>query len=478
MRANLSNISNKLTTMPALLFILAGAVFSICQHRQTIRLEAEDGQLHGTSVAADRPGFSGTGYVTGFVQEGASVVLTFKAESGIYDAKIRYSTPNGEKGYVLKINGSEISGMLPFTGNAFGTTSAGKIELVSGQNTVEIERGWGYFDVDCIELVPSEVNRALLKPPAVPSDPNASQGARNLLKSLIDSYGSHTKSGQYGADDSNLVLKVSGQSPSIFGDDFIDYSPSRVAFGSMPKDLTERAIERAKRGQIVTMSWHWNAPIDLINKKLKDANGNEVDASWYKSFYTNATTFDLKQALEDPASERYRLLLRDIDAIAIQLKKFADAGIPVLWRPLHEAEGGWFWWGAKGPKPFVQLWRLLFDRLTNVHHLHNLIWVFTVGSNPAWYPGDAYVDILGVDAYPGDHSDSLSNTWESLKSQFDGKKLLALSEFGGVPDIPRMRRFGVEWSYFVSWVGTIQPPGTPTKDLVRIYSDKSVHNKN
>jgi len=134
--------------------------------------------------------------------------------------------------------------------------------------------------------------------------------------------------------------------------------------------------------------------------------------------------------------------------------------------------------GRQGPKPFVQLWRLLFDRLTNVHHLHNLIWVFTVGSNPAWYPGDAYVDILGVDAYPGDHSDPLSNTWESLKSQFDGKKLLALSEFGGVPDIPRMRRFGVEWSYFVSWVGTIQPPGTPTKDLVRIYSDKSVHNKN
>ena len=98
----------------------------------------------------------------------------------------------------------------------------------------------------------------------------------------------------------------------------------------------------------------------------------------------------MQKALADPNSADYKLLLRDMDAIAVQLQKFSDAGVPVLWRPLHEAEGGWFWWGAKGPEPFKKLWRLMYDRFTNVHHLHNLIWVDCSGTNPDWYPGDAY----------------------------------------------------------------------------------------
>jgi mannan endo-1,4-beta-mannosidase len=225
------------------------------------------------------------------------------------------------------------------------------------------------------------------------------------------------------------------------------------------------------------MSWHWNAPTDLLDKMLKDDQGKDLDARWYKGFYTYATTFDLATAIDDPNSDNYKLLLRDIDAIAVQLQKLSDARVPVLWRPLHEAEGGWFWWGAKGPDAFVKLWRLMFDRLTKVHKLHNLIWVFTVGNNPQWYPGDAYVDVLGVDAYPSDHSDTLGSTWDSLKKLYDGKKVLALSEFGGVPDIPRMRKFGVEWAYFVSWPGEVQPPGTAKPALIRIYRDISVKNK-
>jgi mannan endo-1,4-beta-mannosidase len=87
------------------------------------------------------------------------------------------------------------------------------------------------------------------------------------------------------------------------------------------------------------------------------------------------------------------------------------------------------------------------------------------------------VDVLGVDAYPTDHSDALSSTWDTLKKQFDGRKVLAISEFGGVPDIPRMHRFGVEWAYFVSWPGEVQPPGTSKSTLIRIYRDKTVKNR-
>jgi len=277
--------------------------------------------------------------------------------------------------------------------------------------------------------------------------------------------------------DTSYIAKTSLRTPAIFGSDFMDYSPSRIAFNPAPKDRTEQVIKRAKQGQFVTMSWHWNAPTDLINETLKDAQGKDVDAKWYKGFYTYATKFDLAACIDDPNSDNYKLLVRDIDAIAVQLKKLSDAHVPVLWRPLHEAEGGWFWWGAKGPDAFVKLWRLMFNQLTTVHHLHNLVWVFTVGSNPQWYPGDAYVDVLGVDAYPPDHSDTLGSTWDSLKKQYDGKKLLALTEFGGVPDIPRMHKFGVEWAYFVSWPGEVQPPGTTKDNLIRIYRHSSVKNK-
>ena len=52
----------------------------------------------------------------------------------------------------------------------------------------------------------------------------------------------------------------------------------------------------------------------------------------------------------------------------------------------------------------------MFDRMTNHHTLHNLIWVFSFGTDPDWYPGDAYADIVGIDAYPKDNSDPLSET--------------------------------------------------------------------
>ena len=460
-----------------MLIALAIAVAPGAPQQKPIRLEAETGQLVGTTISSTRPGYSGKGYVTGFTKDGDKVALKFEASAGIYEALIRYSAPMGPKGYDLSVNGAKSSGMFAGTGETFATASAGKVELRQGANTVEIDKGWGYFDIDYVEFVPATISHALKKPPLKLADAHATANTRALFAKLIASYGSRTLSGQYDTGENDYITRTAERTPAIFGSDFMDYSPSRVAFNPAPKHGTEDAIERAKLGQIVTMSWHWNAPTDLINKKLKDSSGNEVDASWYKGFYTNATTFDLAAAIDAPASPKYKLLLRDIDAIADQLQKFSDAKIPILWRPLHEAEGGWFWWGAKGPEPFVKLWRLMFDELTVRRHLHNLIWVFTVGSNPEWYPGDAYVDVLGVDAYPTDHSDALSSTWDTLKKQFDGRKVLAISEFGGVPDIPRMHRFGVEWAYFVSWPGEVQPPGTSKSTLIRIYRDKTVKNR-
>ena len=466
---------------PFLLVLLcASSGLAVCAFAApaSIHLEAENALLSGATAQTGRAGFSGTGYVSGFTRDGDKIIWTVPAaRAGIYQARLRYSSPTGQKGTDLVVNGAKTSAMLGPSGEGFVSTSLGKIELRDGQNTVAIEKGWGYYDVDALDLVPSQVNGALPKPPATLVDPQATTQARALLSFLVAQYGRKTLSGQYEQSDTDFLRQTVQQTPAIRGGDLMDYSPSRLAHGSKPEGTSEKLIQAARDGQIITLSWHWNAPDQLRNASYTDASGKTIEAPWWRGFYSDATTFDLKAALADPQSNDYKLLLRDIDAIAVQLQKFSDARVPVLWRPLHEAEGTWFWWGASGPDSFKKLWRLMFERLTQKHGLHNLIWVYTAGNNPAWYPGDDVVDVVGADAYPSDASDPLSATWDDLSARFGGRKLLALTEFGHVPDVQKMRRFGVNWAYFVSWTGDLGPQPMPKEALARLYSAPSVLNQ-
>jgi hypothetical protein len=181
-------------------------------------------------------------------------------------------------------------------------------------------------------------------------------------------------------------------------------------------------------------------------------------------------------ALADKESADYQLLIRDIDAIAVQLQRLEDAQIPVLWRPLHEAEGGWFWWGAKGPEATKELWRILYDRITNVHHIDNLIWVWNSKSS-AWYPGDDVVDVVSIDSYPaqGDHG-ALSGAYDELVSLGQDKKLVALGEVGGIPDPDLLAAYQAHWSWFVTWSGSFVQDGTvnPRDLLTKIYNHEYV----
>lgn len=425
--------------------------------REIIQLNAAQAQLKGVQLQ--------DGAITGFDQEGDQATWTFKAKAGIYLTQLRYCSPHAEKGFELVLNGKKISGMFAKTGTESAFCPAGAVELQEGQNTLIAAKGWGYFELLSIALSPAPAPRPLRKPAAVPADPKATAKTRALLRQLIAGYGTQLLSGQYDESECALVRQRTGKTPAILGADLMDYSPSRRAQGANPKKATESWIAHAKAGQILTLSWHWNAPKDLLNT---------AEQPWYKGFYTKATTFDVARALANPKGEDYALLLRDIDAIAVELKKLAAAEIPVLWRPLHEAEGGWFWWGAKGPEVYKQLWQLMFQRLTQTHQLHNLLWVHNC-TKPAWYPGDAWVDVVGVDAYPSDPTDPLSATWEELISRFDGKKLLALTELGGVPDAVRLKRFGVRWAYFVSWTGYVAK--LAPDELKRLYSVPGVKNR-
>jgi hypothetical protein len=91
-------------------------------------------------------------------------------------------------------------------------------------------------------------------------------------------------------------------------------------------------------------------------------------------------------------------LHRDLAAIGELLGVLRDRRVPVLWRPLHEFSGDWFWWGKHGPEAFKALWALMYDTFTRRLGLDNLIWILGwAGQNidPAWYPGRDQVDVAG-----------------------------------------------------------------------------------
>ena len=106
-----------------------------------------------------------------------------------------------------------------------------------------------------------------------------------------------------------------------------------------------------------------------------------------------------------PGTETYTRWARQADVIAGFLTQLKDAHIPVLWRPYHEMNGDWFWWGKRGgPNGYAALYRQMYDRFVHVHHLDNLLWVWNANAPaphilpyPECYPGHEYVDVLATD---------------------------------------------------------------------------------
>ena len=442
-------------------FCFLATMASFC-HGQT--LEAEQGVLVGTQMATQRSGYSGTGYVTGFDGEGDKVTMTTNVISRVFIICTCVTQRHLVKSTILFMSIIRTSAVYSFRLLLFKRNLIGKVYLTKGSNTIAVVKEWGYFELDNIRLEasePSEINH-------IATDlvvPNSSGETIALYNFLSKTYGKVILSGQYGGEtEFNRIKSVSGKTPLIRGFDLIEYSPSRVAHGATSTE-TEKAIEWHAQKGIVTFAWHWNAPKDLIDQPGKE---------WWRGFYTEATTFDVTKAMNDPGSEEYTLIIRDIDAIATQLKKLKDAEVPVLWRPLHEAEGAWFWWGAKGPEPCKWLWKLVFDRLVNYHQLSNLIWVWTSTASSAamdWYPGDDCVDIIGADIYlPAGTYSANFIMFDNIVSIFGGKKIITLSENGPIPDPDRLFPERAAWNWFCTWAGNFITDGISNSESPHQHS--------
>ena len=143
-------------------------------------------------------------------------------------------------------------------------------------------------------------------------------------------------------------------------------------------------------------------------------------------------------------------IINDIDKISEQLKTLQDNDIAVIWRPLHEASNGYFWWGNDS-ESYKWLWKLLYERQTSYHKLDNLIWVWSA-QNVDWYVGDEMCDIISADIYDKGNLSGQKNTMLFL-TKICKTKPIAISECGNLPDMNIVAEDNALWSYIGNWGG-------------------------
>ena len=233
-----------------------------------------------------------------------------------------------------------------------------------------------------------------------PVTPNASPEAKALLKYIQSLSGKYTLSGQHnfpasGEKNTLFAADYIGKTPVVWSQDFgFSAEGDKDSYLSRPA-IIEEAIRQHKKGAILAFCWHAvpptaNEPVTFQPKPGADP------AAPLASVQGRLTDKQFRDLLT-PGTALYKQWVRQVDVIASYLKQLQDAKVPVLWRPYHEMNGDWFWWGGRyeGKYTTAALYRQIFDRLVNNHKLNNLIWVWSVDrpSKPGrefvnYYPGN------------------------------------------------------------------------------------------
>lgn len=241
-------------------------------------------------------------------------------------------------------------------------------------------------------------------------------------------------------------FKNSGWSEIASGTDYFDI------FGDYTLVITEDVLKSLQEGGLIIGGHDYTAVAVYLEN-----NGTALDPNKDYAFYKADTEFDATNATVEGTWEN-KVFTEDLKNAAAYLKLLRDADIPVLWRPFHEAAGGWFWWG-KDAASFKSLWIAMFNYF-KTEGLDNLIWVWTTEGNDAdWHPGDQYVDIVGRDVYNKETADCVSE-YTSIAENY-GNKIVSLSECGTVGLISEQWASGARWSWFMPWYDGTNEDGSP-----------------
>lgn len=308
----------------------------------------------------------------------------------------------------------------------------------------------------------------------VPVNKNATPKAVRLLEMLADTAGNAIITGQHTQtvpmEERDYLYRITGHKPKLVGFELLSYSPNINYSDASEECLNEvrdnrgtpeTALALCKSEAIIPVfCFHWFSPLF----------GRD------KAFYTENTTFDATKILEEGTPER-AAFYSDLDVIAELLSKFEKEDIPILWRPFHEAEGKWFWWGARGGMVAAELYRMMFRYFVTEKHLNNILWVWSTPSREA-YPGDEYVDIVGWDIYlPEKQATDYAEQYRILRENTTQSKVAALTEVGINPDIAMLEKSRVPWAYYMTWSHEFAMDGVKNtqEELITMYqSDYSV----
>lgn len=220
------------------------------------------------------------------------------------------------------------------------------------------------------------------------------------------------------------VLENTGKLPAIRGLDFMNNDFEGV---------TARAKQWWERGGIVTICWHTGSDFASGYPESK-----QTDINWDEAFIEGSDT--------------YNALIEAMDRAVPSLKELNEAGVPVLWRPFHEFDGKWFWWGQGGSENFKKLWILMYDRYTNYWGLNNLIWVLGYShlsfQMSRWYPGDEYVDIIGADSY---NKGANNRLYRKVLRVAAPNMPVVFHECGTIPTEQELKKKNTQWAFFMTW---------------------------
>lgn len=306
-----------------------------------------------------------------------------------------------------------------------------------------------------------------------PANPNATIEARALLNFLYSIHGKYILSGHHNpihnpTQYTNAVKKMTGDYPVVWGSDF-SFNFGRKDPDSVRQAMIDTAIAMHKKGHIITLMWHSCFPTECDSCSSKTI--------WLWQPGVSKETWD---SLTTPGTRLNQQWQVQVDHVAKYLKELQDAHVPVLWRPYHEMNGVWFWWcNKKGKDGFVKLWRMMYNRFVNVHHLNNLIWVWNTNaprSTPGdeayaykdFFPGLDVVDVLAADVY---HNDYKQSHHDDLLKIAQGK-LIALGEVGQMPT-PEIFQQQPQWVWFMEWTNFLFKANKP-EAVKALYSSSRV----
>ena len=244
----------------------------------------------------------------------------------------------------------------------------------------------------------------------------------------------------YNTKDAQRIYEAGGKYPKVNVFDFQHFDQPWIDY------RTDVAKQWHDAGGIVSFMWHIHMPCDVASYRQGGKTG----------FYANGEnpcTISPLRASTDGTVEN-EIFRKKLDGVADLLLLYQQQGIPILFRPLHEAAGRWFWWGNGGAEGFRRLWHYMYGYFSQ-KGIHNLLWIWTSETNdPDWYPGDDCVDIIARDAYPKGNTGHISFVADFLYLQKTyPTKMLCLSECNSVPSWENMKRDEALWLFVAPWCG-------------------------